>query len=66
MIKYYNTVYSIFGLLILTGALMMIFNIPFGNLVVFLTFVAMFSYQGSVIQKLQKQLKEKVEKEKAE
>ena len=66
MVKYYGIISSIGALLILAGAGMRILDIPFGNLVIILTLIAMSLYQGSVISILQKQLKEKTEKEKAE
>jgi len=66
MVKYLNTVYWIGSLLVLIGAGMMIFDVPLGRLILIMTLFAMSLYQTSVIAKLQKQLKEKVEKEKAE
>ena len=76
MIKYYGIVLNVSCVLIFASAIMTIFNVNIGvpgRFIYIMTLMFMFFYQMVVIQKQtaiiekqEKQLKEKVEKEKVE
>jgi len=66
MVKHYKIISAIATLIFVTGVVLQFLHIDIGRPIWSITVLVMFVYQGFVIEKLQKQLKEKVEKEKAE
>jgi len=62
MIKHYKIISIVASVIFVIGAVLHIMHIDIGRTMWTITVLIMFVYQGFVIEKLQKQLKEKVEK----